>query len=56
MILLQSLIVMEQDAVLSRERRSKGILSTHLHSEGKYADKLLWPSPSIALVLKLCSR
>ncbi len=34
--------------VLSRtEDNSKGILSTHLHSEGKYADKLTVPSPSI---------
>ena len=34
--------------VLSRtEDKSKGILSTHLHSEGKYADKLIVPSPSI---------
>jgi len=36
-------------AVLSREEdNSKGILSTHLHSEGKYADKLIVASPSIA--------
>ncbi|WP_067148725.1 3-oxoacyl-ACP synthase III family protein [Pseudotamlana agarivorans] len=35
--------------VLSREEdNSKGILSTHLHSEGKYADKLIVESPSIA--------
>ena len=35
-------------AVLSREEdTSKGILSTHLHSEGKYADKLIVASPSI---------
>lgn len=35
--------------VLSREEdASKGILSTHLHSEGKYADKLIVESPSIA--------
>ncbi|MCF7569192.1 ketoacyl-ACP synthase III [Sabulilitoribacter arenilitoris] len=34
--------------VLSREEdTSKGILSTHLHSEGKYADKLIVESPSI---------
>jgi 3-oxoacyl-[acyl-carrier-protein] synthase-3 len=34
--------------VLSRsEDDSKGILSTHLHSEGKYADKLMVESPSI---------
>ena len=34
--------------ILSRtEDNSKGILSTHLHSEGKYADKLIVPSPSI---------
>jgi len=34
--------------VLSREEdNSKGILSTHLHSEGKYADKLIVESPSI---------
>jgi len=34
--------------VLSRtEDNSKGILSTHLHSEGKYADKLIVASPSI---------
>ena len=34
--------------VLSRtEDNSKGILSTHLHSEGKYADKLIVESPSI---------
>ena len=33
--------------VLSRtEDKSKGILSTHLHSEGKYADKLIVSSPS----------
>ena len=35
--------------VLSREEdNTKGILSTHLHSEGKYADKLIVKSPSIA--------
>ena len=35
--------------VLSREEdNTKGILSTHLHSEGKYADKLIVASPSIA--------
>ncbi|MFH4967946.1 beta-ketoacyl-ACP synthase III [Gaetbulibacter sp. M240] len=35
--------------VLSRsEDNEKGILSTHLHSEGKYADKLIVKSPSIA--------
>ena len=34
--------------VLSREEdTSKGVLSTHLHSEGKYADKLIVASPSI---------
>ncbi len=34
--------------VLSREEdNSKGILSTHLHSQGKYADKLIVASPSI---------
>jgi len=34
--------------ILSRtEDNSKGILSSHLHSEGKYADKLIVPSPSI---------
>lgn len=34
--------------VLSRETdNTKGILSTHLHSEGKYADKLIVASPSI---------
>ena len=34
--------------VLSREEdNTKGILSTHLHSEGKYADKLIVESPSI---------
>ncbi|MCL4112445.1 UNVERIFIED_CONTAM: hypothetical protein GTU68_046971 [Idotea baltica] len=34
--------------VLSREEdNTKGILSTHLHSEGKYADKLTVESPSI---------
>jgi len=34
--------------VLSRtEDNNKGILSSHLHSEGKYADKLIVPSPSI---------
>jgi 3-oxoacyl-[acyl-carrier-protein] synthase III len=34
--------------VLSREEdNTKGILSTHLHSEGKYADKLIVKSPSI---------
>ncbi len=33
--------------VLSQtEDKSKGILSTHLHSEGKYADKLIVSSPS----------
>lgn len=36
-------------AVLTREEdNKKGILSTHLHSEGKYADKLIVASPSIA--------
>jgi 3-oxoacyl-[acyl-carrier-protein] synthase-3 len=36
-------------AVLTREEdNTKGILSTHLHSEGKYADKLIVASPSIA--------
>ncbi|WP_111309075.1 3-oxoacyl-ACP synthase III family protein [Confluentibacter sediminis] len=35
--------------VLTREEdNTKGILSTHLHSEGKYADKLIVASPSIA--------
>ncbi|GAA4281535.1 3-oxoacyl-ACP synthase III family protein [Gaetbulibacter aestuarii] len=35
--------------VLTRtEDNSKGVLSTHLHSEGKYADKLIVESPSIA--------
>tara|TARA_R110002096_G_scaffold185324_2_gene364084 strand:+ start:7222 stop:8226 length:1005 start_codon:yes stop_codon:yes gene_type:complete len=35
--------------VLSREEdNKKGILSTHLHSEGKYADKLIVEGPSIA--------
>ncbi len=35
-------------AVLSREEdNTKGVLSTHLHSEGKYADKLIVESPSI---------
>ncbi|WP_303317341.1 beta-ketoacyl-ACP synthase III [Flavivirga abyssicola] len=35
--------------VLSREEdNTKGVLSTHLHSEGKYADKLTVTSPSIA--------
>lgn len=34
--------------VLSREEDiTKGVLSTHLHSEGKYADKLIVASPSI---------
>lgn len=34
--------------VLAREEDiAKGILSTHLHSEGKYADKLIVESPSI---------
>jgi 3-oxoacyl-[acyl-carrier-protein] synthase-3 len=34
--------------VLSREEdNTKGILSTHLHSEGKYAHKLIVESPSI---------
>ncbi len=34
--------------VLTREEdNTKGILSTHLHSEGKYADKLIVASPSI---------
>ena len=36
-------------AVLTREEdNTKGILSTHLFSEGKYADKLTVASPSIA--------
>lgn len=35
--------------VLSREEdNTKGILSTHLHSEGRHADKLIVESPSIA--------
>ena len=35
-------------AVLTREEdNTKGILSTHLHSQGKYADKLIVESPSI---------
>lgn len=35
--------------VLSREEdNTRGILSSHLHSEGKYADKLTVASPSIA--------
>ncbi|WP_196891753.1 3-oxoacyl-ACP synthase III family protein [Aureivirga marina] len=35
-------------AVLSRtEDNSKGVLSTHLHSEGKYAEKLMVEGPSI---------
>ena len=35
--------------VLSREEdTTKGILSSHLHSQGKYADKLIVKSPSIA--------
>ena len=35
-------------AVLTREEdTTKGILSTHLHSQGKYADKLIVDSPSI---------
>ncbi len=35
-------------AVLTREEdTTKGILSTHLHSEGAYADKLIVESPSI---------
>lgn len=34
--------------VLSREEdTTKGVLSSHLHSEGKYADKLIVESPSI---------
>jgi len=34
--------------VLTREEdTTKGILSTHLHSEGKYADKLIVEAPSI---------
>jgi len=34
--------------VLSREEdNNKGILSTHLHSEGKYAEKLMVKSPNI---------
>ena len=34
-------------AVLSRsEEKGKGILSSHLHSEGKYADKLILEGPS----------
>ncbi|OUR95586.1 3-oxoacyl-ACP synthase [Flavobacteriales bacterium 34_180_T64] len=34
--------------ILTREEDDKrGILSTHLHSEGKYADKLIVESPSI---------
>ena len=36
-------------AVLTREEdNSKGILSSHLHSEGQYAEKLVVKSPSIA--------
>jgi 3-oxoacyl-[acyl-carrier-protein] synthase-3 len=36
-------------AVLTREEdNTRGVLSTHLHSEGKYADKLIVASPSIA--------
>jgi len=36
-------------AVLTREEdNTKGVLSTHLHSEGKHADKLIVASPSIA--------
>lgn len=36
-------------AVLTREEdTTKGVLSTHLYSEGKYADKLIVASPSIA--------
>lgn len=36
-------------AILTREEdNTKGVLSTHLHSEGKYADKLIVASPSIA--------
>lgn len=36
-------------AVLTREEdTTKGVLSTHLYSEGKYADKLMVASPSIA--------
>ena len=35
--------------ILSREEdNTKGILSTHLHSEGKYAEKLMVEGPSIA--------
>ncbi|MCF6296290.1 MAG: ketoacyl-ACP synthase III [Flavobacteriaceae bacterium] len=35
-------------AVLTREEdNTKGILSTHLHSQGKHADKLIVTSPSI---------
>ncbi|WP_196885152.1 3-oxoacyl-ACP synthase III family protein [Aureivirga sp. CE67] len=35
-------------AVLSRtEDNNKGVLSTHLHSEGKYAEKLMVKGPSI---------
>ncbi|OEJ98928.1 3-oxoacyl-ACP synthase [Flavivirga aquatica] len=35
--------------VLSREKDNiKGVLSTHLHSEGKHADKLIVASPSIS--------
>jgi 3-oxoacyl-[acyl-carrier-protein] synthase-3 len=35
--------------ILSREEnKNRGVLSTHLHSEGKYADKLMVESPSIA--------
>ena len=34
---------------MSREKdNTKGILSSHLHSEGKYAEKLIVASPSIA--------
>ena len=33
--------------VSQEEDNSKGILSTHLHSEGKYADKLIVEAPSI---------
>ena len=36
-------------AVLSREEsNTQGVLSTHLHSQGKYADKLIVKTPSIS--------
>jgi 3-oxoacyl-[acyl-carrier-protein] synthase-3 len=34
-------------AVLSREDLTKGILSTHLHSEGQHAEELILKAPGM---------